>query len=74
MIADRSDERLGRSDSLVLLFRNLWARDLRALAEGTPLTNWHRLPPELYELSQVLSEGEEPDPALLAPGLVGAMR
>src|SRR5439155_7142378 len=33
-IADRGDERLGRSDVLVILLRKLWERELRALAEG----------------------------------------
>jgi 5,5'-dehydrodivanillate O-demethylase len=46
-VADRSQERLGRSDSVVLLLRNLWARELRALAEGRPLKRWHR--PERLE-------------------------
>jgi 5,5'-dehydrodivanillate O-demethylase len=40
-IVDRSDERLGRSDTNVILLRKLWERELRALAEGRPLTQWH---------------------------------
>lgn len=39
-IADRTDERLGRSDVGVILRRKLWLRELRALAEGQPLTEW----------------------------------
>src|SRR4051812_37672515 len=39
-IADRTHERLGRSDTAIILFRQLWARELRALAEGRPLTEW----------------------------------
>jgi 5,5'-dehydrodivanillate O-demethylase len=39
-IADRSTERLGRMDSGVILLRKLWERELRALAEGQPLTSW----------------------------------
>jgi 5,5'-dehydrodivanillate O-demethylase len=41
-IADRSHERLGRTDAPVILVRKLWARELRALAEGRPLTEWKR--------------------------------
>ena len=42
VIADRTSERLGRSDLLVILLRKLWARELRALAEGRPLKEWKR--------------------------------
>jgi 5,5'-dehydrodivanillate O-demethylase oxygenase subunit len=38
--ADRSQEHLGRSDSGVILFRKIWERELRALAEGRPLKKW----------------------------------
>ncbi len=41
-IADRARERLGRTDAPVILVRKLWARELRALAEGRPLTRWTR--------------------------------
>jgi 5,5'-dehydrodivanillate O-demethylase len=41
-IADRTHERLGRTDAPVILVRKLWARELRALAEGRPLTQWTR--------------------------------
>jgi hypothetical protein len=37
-IADRSAERLGRSDAAVVLLRKIWKRELRLLAEGKPLT------------------------------------
>ncbi|MBM2812709.1 MAG: pobA 2 [Chloroflexi bacterium] len=40
-IADRSHEHLGRSDSGVVSIRQLWARELKALAEGRPLKQWH---------------------------------
>jgi 5,5'-dehydrodivanillate O-demethylase len=40
LIADRQQERLGSSDAALILFRNLWRRELRALAEGRPLTRW----------------------------------
>ena len=46
-IADRADERLGRSDAVVILLRNIWKRELRALAEGRALTEWRR--PERVE-------------------------
>ena len=36
LIADRSNERLGRSDANVIMMRKLWERELRALAEGNP--------------------------------------
>jgi 5,5'-dehydrodivanillate O-demethylase len=42
VIADREHERLGASDVGVLLLRNLWRRELRALAEARPLTEWKR--------------------------------
>jgi 5,5'-dehydrodivanillate O-demethylase len=45
-IADRDQEHLGATDVSVVLFRNLWMRELRALAEGRPLTQWTR--PERY--------------------------
>jgi hypothetical protein len=37
VIADRSNERLGHTDRPVILFRKLWERELKALAEGKPL-------------------------------------
>lgn len=39
-VADRSRERLGYTDRPVVLFRKLWERELRALAEGKPLRKW----------------------------------
>jgi 5,5'-dehydrodivanillate O-demethylase len=42
IIADRGAERLGRSDIGVILLRKLWQRELKALAEGRPLTRWSR--------------------------------
>ncbi|HWP29662.1 MAG TPA: aromatic ring-hydroxylating dioxygenase subunit alpha [Chloroflexota bacterium] len=49
-IQDRRQERLGRSDVLVILLRRIWARELRAFAEGRPLTAWTR-PPGLVATS-----------------------
>lgn len=42
VIPDRAHEQLGRSDAVVVLLRQLWMRELRALAEGRPLTQWTR--------------------------------
>jgi len=39
-VADRSAERLGRSDVGTFLLRKIWERELRALAEGRPLKQW----------------------------------
>ena len=39
-IADRTAEHLGRTDMQVILLRRIWQRELRALAEGLPLTRW----------------------------------
>jgi 5,5'-dehydrodivanillate O-demethylase len=38
--AERAQEHLGRSDVGVILFRKIWERELRALAEGRPLKKW----------------------------------
>jgi len=39
-IADRSADRLGRSDAAVILLRRIWQRELRLLAAGNPLTQF----------------------------------
>jgi 5,5'-dehydrodivanillate O-demethylase oxygenase subunit len=39
-IADRSAERLGKSDAAVILLRKIWKRELRLLAEGKPTTDF----------------------------------
>jgi 5,5'-dehydrodivanillate O-demethylase len=39
-IADRVNERLGRSDVGVALLRNIWLRELKALAEDKPVKDW----------------------------------
>lgn len=51
-VIDRSTEHLGRSDVLVILFRKIWERELRALAEGRPVKDW-RLPEGLSVTSGV---------------------
>ena len=48
-IADRRNEHLGRSDAMIILLRNIWQRELRALAEGQPRKQWRR--PERLEAS-----------------------
>ena len=45
VIYDRASERLGRSDAGVILLRQLYAREMRALAEGQPLKQWSALEP-----------------------------
>jgi 5,5'-dehydrodivanillate O-demethylase len=42
LIADRASERLGRGDAGIILLRRVWARELRAFAEGRPLKQWRR--------------------------------
>jgi 5,5'-dehydrodivanillate O-demethylase oxygenase subunit len=60
-IPDREHERLGRSDAGLILLRNLWKRDLRALAEGQPPTDWRHpaerlvATPRLYERAEASS-------------------
>jgi len=39
-IADERVEHLGRNDTGIILLRKLWRRELQALADGRPLTNW----------------------------------
>ena len=41
-IPNRAAERLGRADVAVILMRQIWRRELRALAEGKPLKKWSR--------------------------------
>jgi 5,5'-dehydrodivanillate O-demethylase oxygenase subunit len=55
-IPDRSNERLGRIDAGVILWRKLWRRELQAFAEGQPLTEWHS-PPGLADMSVVIPTG-----------------
>ena len=39
-IPNREDERLGRNDAHLILFRRLWRRELAALRDGLPLKHW----------------------------------
>jgi 5,5'-dehydrodivanillate O-demethylase len=41
-IQERYEEHLGPADSLVILQRKIWTRELAALAEGRPLKQWLR--------------------------------
>jgi 5,5'-dehydrodivanillate O-demethylase len=41
-IAPREMDHLGREDIAIILLRSLWARELRALSEERPLTQWTR--------------------------------
>src|SRR3954447_25179252 len=43
-IVDRSAERLGRGDLGLIMIRQLWRRELTALASGQPLKEWTRPP------------------------------
>ncbi len=51
-IPDVAHEHLGRGDAAVIVLRNIWRRELRALAEGRPLKEWTR-PPILVATSGV---------------------
>ena len=42
VIAPRENDHLGATDVGVALMRKIWARELRALAEGKPLKQWTR--------------------------------
>ena len=43
-IADRDNERLGRSDTAIILWRKILARELRAIAEGRSSKKWRVAP------------------------------
>ena len=51
-IPNRDAERLGRSDVAIILLRQIWRRELGALAEGKTLKPWHR-PDKLVATSGV---------------------
>ena len=42
-MADSSQFHLGRNDAVVILFRKIWERELRALAEARPTKQWKML-------------------------------
>jgi 5,5'-dehydrodivanillate O-demethylase len=47
VIADRSRERLGRSDTAIILWRRILERELRALEEGRKPKEWLPAPAEV---------------------------
>ena len=47
LIADRSNERLGRSDMAIILWRRMLERELRAMDEGGPIKQWTPAPAEV---------------------------
>ena len=42
-MADQSQFHLGRNDAVVILFRKIWERELRALSEARPTKQWKTL-------------------------------
>ena len=46
-IGDHAKDMLGQGDIGIAMIRRLWARELKALAEGKPLKPWHYDPKEL---------------------------
>ena len=46
-IADRDDEHLGRSDTAIILWRKILARELRAIADGQAAKAWMPAPAEV---------------------------
>ena len=55
----RKKENLGRSDTALILQRKIWTRELQALADGAPLTPWHRAP----RLTELISYSHLPEAA-----------
>ena len=55
----RKKENLGRSDTALILLRKIWVRELQALADGSPLTAWHRSD----RLAQLISYSHLPEAA-----------
>jgi len=56
-IADRTSERLVRTDTKPILKRKIWERELRALDEGRPLKEWTS--PALFASSEERSRATE---------------
>jgi hypothetical protein len=42
-MADQNNFHLGRNDVVVILFRKIWERELRALSEARPTKQWKTL-------------------------------
>jgi len=62
VIADREHERLGKSDKGVILLRKIWAREMKALADGRKLTQWKHRPDLVASFTSETAEGA-PQPA-----------
>ena len=46
-VADRSRERLGRSDAGIILWRKILTRELEAIAQGWPAKKWRTAPADV---------------------------
>jgi 5,5'-dehydrodivanillate O-demethylase oxygenase subunit len=42
VIPDREHDCLGSADNSVIMMRNIWSRELKALRDGTPMRQWFR--------------------------------
>lgn len=58
-IWNRQGEHLGHSDVATILRRQIWKRELRALAEGRPLKQWTR-PERLHTKSRAQASATAP--------------
>ncbi len=70
--ADRTTERLGRSDVGVITIRKIWARELAALAAGRPLKPWQRdatIHPTVWGIAGMLARDAADDTGA-APDIV----
>jgi 5,5'-dehydrodivanillate O-demethylase len=47
IFADRTHERLGKSDTAIILWRKILARELRAIADGRPMKKWTTAPADV---------------------------
>jgi 5,5'-dehydrodivanillate O-demethylase len=55
-ILNHAADHLGRSDAVIVLLRSIWARELRALAEGRQTKQWRY--PAHFELANGNERGE----------------
>jgi 5,5'-dehydrodivanillate O-demethylase oxygenase subunit len=47
VFADRQHERLGKSDTAIIVWRKILARELRAILEGRPSKTWTVAPEDV---------------------------
>jgi hypothetical protein len=47
VIADRNNERLGRSDTAIIAWRKILEREMKAFAEGRPTKAWSPAPADV---------------------------